>query len=107
VASSNSRILLLSRASRPMIDTVTTQSQIAIAILVALAVFVVFICPLTFGPPAPQQKKSLLASLLAFSFTLFAVLLTRAASDASLRTSSSNEQQPSWDRLALICTRLC
>lgn len=90
-----------------MINAVTTHSQVAIAVSVALAVFVVFICPLTFGPPAPQQKKSPLVSLLAFAFTLFSALLARAASLTALHTSSPDEQQPSWDRLALICTRLC
>jgi len=90
-----------------MINTVTTQNQWAIAIFVALAMFVVFICPMTFGPPAPQERKSSLASLLAFAFTLFAVLLVRSAFSTASSTISPDEQQPSSDRLALICARLC
>jgi hypothetical protein len=90
-----------------MMNTVTIQNQFAIAVFVALAMFVVFICPMTFGPPAPQEKKSLLANLLAFAFTIFALLLARAAFSAESYAISPDEQQPSSDRLALTCTRLC
>jgi hypothetical protein len=85
----------------------TTQSQFAIAGFVAVAMFVVLVCPVTLGPPAPQEKKSSLVSLLAFAITLFALLLVRAAFSAAALTVSPDEQQPGSDRLALICTRLC
>jgi hypothetical protein len=90
-----------------MINSVTTQNQFTIVVFVALAMFIVFICPMTFGPPAPQERKSSLASLLAFACTLFAVLLVRSAFSAARFTSFPDEQRPSFDRLALICTRLC
>ena len=88
-------------------NTVTIQNQFAIAVFVALAMFVVFICPMTFGPPAPQEKKSSLAILLAFAFALVALMLVRAAFSAAWSTNSPDEQQPVSDRLALICTRIC
>ncbi len=92
---------------RPMIDDMKTEIKFAIVMLVTLAILAVFISPLTFGPPAPHQKQSSLAHLLAFAFVLCALLLAPLALTASFATSSPDERDSTSDRLALICSRLC
>ncbi len=90
-----------------MIDDVKAEAQFSVAISVALAIFIVFVYPLTFGPPAPQQKDSLLTHVLAFAFALCAPLVPALAVTAALLVSPPGDQPLTSERLALICTRLC
>lgn len=85
------------------------ESQFAVAVFAALAVLAVFVCPLTFGPPAPHQKHSPIASLLACALcAAVALIRTLPAIAVSLFESLHPVEAiaPS-ERLALICTRLC
>lgn len=90
-----------------MMIIVRADSQFTIAVFVAVAVFVVFICPLTLGPPAPQEKKSPLASLLAAAAALFTVIFALPFFSRLFFFVAPLDQRPECDRLALTCTRLC
>lgn len=83
------------------------RNQVAVAIFITAAVLAVFVYPLTFGPPAPQQKYLSISSLLAGAL---AVVITSWQSSLStvgtVELSLMHASAPS-ERLALICTRLC
>ena len=89
------------------IKFVKTKLQIAIATFAALAIFVVFICPFTFGLPAAKQKRSQAAMLLGWSAALLAALMARAAAAPTPGVCPPSEPPSTADRLTLICTRLC
>jgi hypothetical protein len=90
-----------------MMTLVRADGQFLIAFFVAVAVFVVFICPLTLGPPAPHQKKSPLASLLAAAAALFALAFALPFLSRICWLATPFDRRPHCDRLALTCTRLC
>jgi hypothetical protein len=83
-----------------------THTQIVIAAVGVMTVFVVFIYPLTFGLPAPHQKKSSAPTLLALAVAFCALLISRAVWTV-LSTASPDQSASHSDRLALICSRLC
>ena len=81
--------------------------HLSVAILVAMALLAVFIYPLTFGPPAPLQKQSLVSLLLACLLPVILVIAPTAALPlVPLDPSFAPVSRPS-ERLALICIRLC
>jgi hypothetical protein len=85
----------------------TRHRRFATAASVAIAVLVVFICPFTFGPPAPQIEKTILPALFAFSAAIVLLLLARNAFSCRAETSFPGERLCGDDTLAVICTRLC
>jgi hypothetical protein len=85
-----------------------THGEFVVAWSVAIAVLVVFVYPLTFGPPAPQQKQLALFALLmcALAAVLPSLVVGVARPTWPWLPAGSEASSPSH-RLALICTRLC
>jgi hypothetical protein len=91
-----------------MMGLVKTYGEFVVALSLAVAVLVVFICPLTFGPPAPQQKRpALFALLMSALAAVLALLRATLARPMWLSPAGANAVSTSSERLALICTRLC
>lgn len=89
-------------------ERVGIKSHIATAAFLLLAVLAVFVYPLTFGPPAPDQKFLSLASILMHLLMAVCLFMASAARLASFLTDwlEPRAMSPS-QRLALVCTRLC
>ncbi len=77
------------------------------AILAALAVLVIFVYPLTFGPPAPHQKYLLISLLLACALGAMFPFLPNSLSAMHIAGVTLMHASAPSERLALICTRLC
>jgi hypothetical protein len=86
---------------------VGTNIQVAAAMLVVMAVLFVFLCPLTFGPPAPQQKHSSILVLLATVLAAIGPLVSTVSTTASTLQFGFVRMNTPSERLALFCSRLC
>ncbi|MFB3915379.1 MAG: hypothetical protein ACE14M_01525 [Terriglobales bacterium] len=82
------------------------ENHVGVAVFVGIAVLMVFVYPLTVGPPAPQQRQMALATLLACALAAFLMLFPAVVSAPVHYVGSRFDADPP-DRLALICSRLC
>lgn len=78
-----------------------------VAVWMALAILLVFVCPLTFGPPAPQQKLLHIAALLACALAATAGFVGLLAATDAFEMARRVVPTESSRRLALICAFLC
>ena len=81
--------------------------EFVVAIFVALAILAVFIYPLTFGPPAPQQKLFGALSLLFSAIAAIPLLFATAARAHCMWQAVAVAPSTTSERLALSCARLC
>jgi hypothetical protein len=77
-----------------------------VAVLIGLAVLLIFVYPLTFGPPAPQQKLFQIAALLASAMAATVAFIAPMPLARAIEITPLTANEPSR-RLAFICTFLC